>query len=66
MSRLTWYLRQLLPLTYRTYYGDEYGCIHFVVWKMWFGHCYKITDVIVDTFNTALDDTAALLEALKH
>jgi NAD(P)H-nitrite reductase large subunit len=31
---------------------------------MWFGRCYRVNDVIVDTFTTALDDTLRLLDAL--
>jgi hypothetical protein len=64
LSRLQWRLWQLLPCTYRTFYGDELGRIHFAVWKMWLGRCYRVNDVIVDTFTTTLDDTLRLLDAL--
>lgn len=47
-KRWTWYLRQLLPLVYTTTYGDAAGQ-HFVVWKMWFGRCYAIQDVLIKT-----------------
>lgn len=47
MERLVWSLKQLLPLTYRTEYGDAEGRQHFVVWNMWLGRCYRIDDVIV-------------------
>ena len=57
LSKLCWCFWQLFPCTYRTYYGDEAGRLHFTVWKMWFGRCYYIHDVIVDTFSTMLDDT---------
>lgn len=43
---LKWYLKQLLPLTYRTHY-EEGGTKHFVVWKMWFGRSFAIDDYIV-------------------
>jgi len=43
---MKWYLRQLLPLIYRTHYSDERGK-HFVVWRMWFGRCFAIDDVIL-------------------
>ncbi len=33
-------------------------------WTMWFGRCYRVNDVIVDTFTTALDDTLRLLDVL--
>lgn len=41
-----WYLKQLLPLWYKTFYwiGKEK---HFVVWRMWLGKCFDITDVTV-------------------
>lgn len=37
---MLWYLKQLLPLTYRTK-CEINGKKYFVVWKMWFGRCYK-------------------------
>ena len=64
LSKLIWCFWQLFPCTYRTFYGDEYGRIHFVVWKMWFGHCYRGNDVTVDTFTMTLDGTLRLLDAL--
>ena len=64
LSKLCWYFWQLFPCTYRTFYGDELGCIHFTVWKMWFGRCYRIDDVIVDTFTSTLDGTLRILDAL--
>ena len=64
LSKLCWCFWQLFPCTYRTFYGDEFGRIHFAVWKMWFGRCYRINDVIVDTFTTTLDGTLRLLDAL--
>lgn len=42
-----WYLKQLLPLTYRSSYVEG-GKKHFSVWQMWFGKCYNIDDMIVD------------------
>ena len=47
--KLKWCLRQLLPLTYRTRYGDGGDRQHFVVWKMWMGRCYQIDDVEVSS-----------------
>jgi hypothetical protein len=37
-----WYLKQLVPLTYRSHYLDTEGNKRFDVWKMWMGRCYKI------------------------
>ena len=31
---------------------------------MWFGRCYRIDDVIVDTFTSTLDGTLRILDAL--
>lgn len=64
LSKLCWSFWQLFPCTYRTFYADERGRIHFAVWKMWFGCCYRVNDVIVDTFTTAMDDTLRHLHAL--
>lgn len=46
MSRFVWYVKQLVPLTYRTRYEKE-GQKHFTVWKMWRGRCYAIDDVVI-------------------
>lgn len=47
MSNLIWYLKQLLPFTYRsTFY--ENGDRHFCVWNMWMGHCYNIEDYVIN------------------
>lgn len=43
---MLWYLKQLIPLTYRTKYEQD-GQRHFVVWKMWLGRCYSIDDHII-------------------
>jgi hypothetical protein len=43
-SRLIWYLRQLLPLTYRSRYTEN-GRRHFAVWRMWFGRVFDHDDV---------------------
>ena len=45
-ERAIWYAKQLLPLTYRTRY-TEAGVRHFTVWRMWFGRCFDIEDVVV-------------------
>lgn len=44
---MIWYLKQLLPLTYRTWYREN-GVQHFCVWNMWMGRCYNIDDVVVN------------------
>ena len=48
---MVWYLKQLLPLTYRSHYEkvglDEESECHFVVWKMWFGRCFAVDDVVL-------------------
>ena len=47
MKRAIWYLRQLLPLTYRSHYRDAQGNKRFSVWKMWMGHAYAIEDYCI-------------------
>jgi hypothetical protein len=64
LSRLCWYLWQLLPLTYRTYYGDEDGLIHFSVWRMWFGRCFAIDDVVADPWETDNDKVIELADGM--
>lgn len=51
LSKLCWCFWQLFPCTYRTFYNDECGELHFTVWKMWFGRCYQIDDVVVDEWD---------------
>ncbi|GAA0491229.1 hypothetical protein GCM10008986_16640 [Salinibacillus aidingensis] len=45
MKNLKWYLKQLLPLTYRTQY-ESGGEKYFTVWKMWLGKIY-VDSVVV-------------------
>lgn len=47
MERFWWYVKQLVPLTYRTEYREN-GEKHFCVWKMWMGRSYHIDDVVVE------------------
>jgi hypothetical protein len=50
-QKFVWYLRQLLPLEYRTRYGLvlEDGSVepHFCVWRMWLGRSFAIDDVAI-------------------
>jgi hypothetical protein len=46
MRKLVWYLKQLLPFTYRTYYKEN-DQRHFVVWRMWLGRSFDIDDVMI-------------------
>jgi hypothetical protein len=46
-ERIKWYLRQILPLHYRTRYTDENGHRHFVVWQMWMGRYFAVDDVVI-------------------
>jgi hypothetical protein len=43
---MRWYLKQLLPLAYWTRYVED-GRTHFVAWRMWFGRCFDVVDVVV-------------------
>ena len=40
--KISWYIKQLFPLTYWTRYRDDEGAKHFVIWQMWFGHCFNV------------------------
>lgn len=45
-----WYLRQLLPLPYRTTYGcvGDAGASHLHTrWWMWFGRCFWVRSWII-------------------
>lgn len=46
MGKITWYLKQLLPLTYRTRYKEN-GKQMFTVWKMWLGKSYNIDKFVI-------------------
>jgi hypothetical protein len=46
MGKITWYVKQLFPLTYRSRFTEN-GRSHFCVWRMWLGHCFNIDDIIV-------------------
>ena len=41
MDNAIWYLKQLMPLTYRTTY-EQNGKKIFCGWNMWFGRCFNI------------------------
>ena len=44
--KMKWYLKQLLPLSYRTQYTDGEGK-HDCRWRMWFGRCFAVDDRII-------------------
>ncbi len=50
-ERIKWYVKQILPLTYRTKYRDENRALHYCVWNMWLGHSYNKDDVVVKEIN---------------
>ena len=39
---MTWYLKQLFPLTYWTQVGRQDGSHEFVIWRMWLGRCFNV------------------------
>ena len=43
---MIWYLKQLLPLTYRSHYMSG-GNKHFAVWRMWFGRVFAYEDFMI-------------------
>ena len=59
MERFKWYLKQLLPLKYKTTYtahmstlnddgdaGGAYSERHRATWRMWMGRCFAIDDTL--------------------
>ncbi|WP_117161453.1 hypothetical protein [Paraliobacillus sp. X-1268] len=48
--KIIWYLKQLIPLTYRTKYTED-GVKYFTVWKMWLGKCYEVDSYEVKNSN---------------
>ena len=44
---MPWIIKQLFPLTYRTYYSDQEGQRYFCVWRMWLGRCFDVEHVKV-------------------
>lgn len=47
MNKLKWYVRQLIPLTYRSRYRTDDGLFHFAVWRMWFGVVFDYDDYVI-------------------
>lgn len=41
VDKALWYAKQLLPLMYRTTYGED-GKWYATTWRMRFGRCYAI------------------------
>jgi hypothetical protein len=44
---MLWYLKQLLPFTYRSHYFDSEHEPHLAVWRMWLGRCFDVEDVVI-------------------
>ncbi|MBI4468119.1 MAG: hypothetical protein HY650_02235 [Acidobacteria bacterium] len=48
MNNLIWYLKQLLPLKYKTVYGNGEGTRWFSTeWRMWLGRCFAVRERII-------------------
>ncbi len=41
--RLSYLLKQLLPLKYTSRYSDAMGNTYFATWRQWFGHVFNYT-----------------------
>lgn len=65
IRRLKWYLRQLVPTTYRTTYRDMHG-EHFAVWRMWWGRVFDYEDVVVSSWYRRFDETSRDKPLLWH
>jgi hypothetical protein len=62
--QLKWMARQLLPLHYRTLYGDEQGRTHYAVWQMWMGRCFNVDDVVLADIELCSGPTMREVEEL--
>lgn len=40
-----WYMRQLLPLSYHSWFKEDDGKTYFTTWRMWFGRVFAMTKV---------------------
>jgi hypothetical protein len=49
-DKIIWYLKQLFPFTYRTFYAAD-GVTHYCVWNMWMGRCFHVDDLEVTRKN---------------
>lgn len=45
-SKIEWYLRQLLPLSYISEYRAD-GKRKVTYWRMWFGRCFSVRTWVV-------------------
>lgn len=43
LNKILWYLKQLIPLKYKSFYVDNDNTFVLCTWIMWFGNCYKVT-----------------------
>jgi len=41
MKKLSWYVKQILPLQYVSEYRED-NERYLSIWRMWFGKCFKI------------------------
>ena len=55
LTRIKWYLCQLLPLTYRSRYKHN-QTLRFAVWQMWFGYVFNYDDVAIDSTHGSFPD----------
>jgi len=42
MQRISWYLKQLLPLVYVSKFTDEANIKRLCIWRMWLGRCFDV------------------------
>ena len=53
-NRVAWAVKQLFPLTYRFHYESGEKKM-FSVFKMWFGHTYKVDNFVIDPESMTQD-----------
>jgi len=47
-NKLAWYVKQILPLKYKTVYKKN-DVWHFTEWRMFFGRCFFVKDIKLDS-----------------
>jgi len=46
MQKAIWYIKQILPLKYKSTFTRDGQRIH-STWRMWFGRCFAVVETVV-------------------
>jgi len=67
LTSLLWYIKQLLPLAYWSWYIDADGTLYLCIWRMWFGRHFDVLDLPIGAAVRARYPERSLnLEYLYH